>query len=483
MSEQKYKVFWDEALNMIEEEYKAKNQGDEFTLWFNMVYQEDNGNDIKVSIPSEFMWKQVLIRGSVDLIKEKIKILSGQDIEIVPVITNKTNTPKAETKPNNPIIEEKKENSAHSKKEADEENMDETESEESYMKSPLKKHPQLHENYTFDTFVPGENSDFAYSACLAASREPGKKYNPMLIYGGVGLGKTHLMESIGNYIYNKSHGEMKICCVTAEDFTNEFTSSIRNKTTEKFKSKYRNMDIFLVDDIHFLQGKEQTLEEFFHTFEALEKRKRQMVFTCDRPITELKGIEDRMRSRFTKGISIDLQPPSYETRRAILQKKLEIMGKTIPDEVVDYIAQNVETNVRDLEQCLTKMIAYSELIHKPLTIEVAQNQLHDTVNKVNDGSITIEVIQKVIADHYNISVRELTGKSRSQKIAMPRQIAIYIAREMIGYSFPELGNEFGGRDHTTTMHSFEKIDNLLKTDTGLNSTIEMLKREIKEYRK
>lgn len=479
MSEQKYKVFWDEALNIIREEYKSKGQEDDFVLWYNLDYIEDNGNEIKVSVPSEFMWKQVLLRGSVDTIKEKIKFLSGMNIEIVPSVTNKVAAASENPQPKTDNSLEKVEKTTQT--DVKENNKDE--SEETYMKSPSKKHPQLHENYTFDTFVPGENSDFAYSACLAAAREPGKKYNPMLIYGGVGLGKTHLMESIGNYIYNKTHGEMKICCVTAEDFTNEFTSSIRNKTTEKFKSKYRNMDIFLVDDIHFLQNKEQTLEEFFHTFEALEKRKRQMVFTCDRPISELKGIEDRMRSRFTKGISIDLQPPSYETRRAILQKKLELKGKKIPDEVVDYIAQNVETNVRDLEQCLTKMIAYSELVNKPLTIEVAQNQLHDTVNKVNDGSITIEVIQKVIAEHYNISVRELTGKSRSQKIAMPRQIAIYIAREMIGYSFPELGNEFGGRDHTTTMHSFEKIDNLLKTDTGLNSTIEMLKREIKEYRK
>ncbi len=476
MSKQNYKVFWDEALNIIRQEYKSQNQEDEFNLWFKMEYLEDQENEIKVLIPSEFMWNQMNTRGYVKNVKQKLSELTGQDIEISAVIKNKIQS--YEKKPENPISEAEKteENNINLQKK-------EVKSEEISQPLSIKKHPQLHENYTFDTFVPGENSDFAYSVCLAASKEPGRKYNPLLIYGGVGLGKTHLMESIGNYIYNNSQGTMKICCVSSEDFTNEFTSSIRNKTTEKFKQKYRNMDVLLVDDIHFLQGKEQTLEEFFNTFQALEKKKKQMVFTCDRPISELKGVEERMRSRFSKGITMDLQPPNYETRRAILEKKLEIMQKHIPEDVVDYIARNVETNVRDLEHCLTNMIAYSELVNKPITIEVAQNQLHDTFNQVNDGSITIEIIQKVVAEHYNITVRELTGKKRTPKISMPRHIAIYIAREMVGYSFPELGNEFGGRDHTTTMNSYEKIENLLKTDSGLNSTIEMLKREIKEYRK
>lgn len=476
MSKQNYKVFWDEALNIIRQEYKSQNQEDEFNLWFTMEYLEDQENEIKVLIPSEFMWNQMNTRGYVKNVKQKLSELTGQEIEISAVIKNKIQS--YEKKPENPILEAKKteENNINLQKK-------EVKSEEILQPVSIKKHPQLHENYTFDTFVPGENSDFAYSVCLAASKEPGRKYNPILIYGGVGLGKTHLMESIGNYIYNNSQGTMKICCVSSEDFTNEFTSSIRNKTTEKFKQKYRNMDVLLVDDIHFLQGREQTLEEFFNTFQALEKKKKQMVFTCDRPISELKGVEERMRSRFSKGITMDLQPPNYETRRAILEKKLEIMQKHIPEDVVDYIARNVETNVRDLEHCLTNMIAYSELVNKPITIEVAQNQLHDTFNQVNDGSITIEIIQKVVAEHYNITVRELTGKKRTPKISMPRHIAIYIAREMVGYSFPELGNEFGGRDHTTTMNSYEKIENLLKTDSGLNSTIEMLKREIKEYRK
>lgn len=476
MSKQNYKVFWDEALNIIRQEYKSQNQEDEFNLWFKMEYLEDQENEIKVLIPSEFMWNQMNTRGYVKNVKQKLSELTGQEIEISAVIKNKIQS--YEKKPDNPISEAEKteENNINLQKQ-------EVKSEEISQPLSIKKHPQLHENYTFDTFVPGENSDFAYSVCLAASKEPGRKYNPLLIYGGVGLGKTHLMESIGNYIYNNSQGTMKICCVSSEDFTNEFTSSIRNKTTEKFKQKYRNMDVLLVDDIHFLQGKEQTLEEFFNTFQALEKKKKQMVFTCDRPISELKGVEERMRSRFSKGITMDLQPPNYETRRAILEKKLEIMQKHIPEDVVDYIARNVETNVRDLEHCLTNMIAYSELVNKPITIEVAQNQLHDTFNQVNDGSITIEIIQKVVAEHYNITVRELTGKKRTPKISMPRHIAIYIAREMVGYSFPELGNEFGGRDHTTTMNSYEKIENLLKTDSGLNSTIEMLKREIKEYRK
>ncbi|MCH5295668.1 MAG: chromosomal replication initiator protein DnaA [Treponema sp.] len=480
MSEQNYKAFWDEAIKQIHEEYKLKNKEEEFKLWFNVDYVEDTQNEITVSAPSEFMWNQMLSRGNIDIIKNRIIDLTGQHITIKNIIKNKISVPKTEPLSRNidtdfsvQSVSEPIYNTSHSL------NSDTIKP---------KKHPQLNESYTFETFVPGENSNFAYSVCLKAAEQPGKDYNPLLIYGGVGLGKTHLMQSVGNYIFNERENSLKICYITAENFVNEFTSSLRNTTPrnnsiEKFKNKYRNLDVLLIDDIHFLQGKEQTQEEFFHTFEALYNKKSQMIFTCDRPISELKDMEARLLSRFGRGMSMDLQPPNYETRRAILEKKLDLMQKHIPADVVDFIAKRIQTNVRDLEHSLTTLTAYAELLNKPLTIEIAQNLLKDTFSKQTNGSIDIDTIKKVVAEHYNISVRDITGKNRNKKIMLPRQIAIYISREMLDYSFTELGDEFGGRDHTTAMHSYQKIEERLKTDSSLNSMIEMLKRQIKDYKK
>ena len=467
MSEQNYKIFWDEALRQIREEYKSQNKEDLFDLWFKMDYIEDNQNEITVSVSSEFMWNQMVMNGNVDMVSKKIEEITGKRISIVSKVSSK---PKIiDTQPYDYT----------------ETSLSQTVSETTPYNEhkPLKKHPQLLEKYTFDTFIPGENSDFAYSACLAIAKDPGKTYNPVLIYGGVGLGKTHLMESIGNYIYQERGESSKICYVTAENLMNEFTSAIRSKTTQKFKDKYRNLDVFLVDDIQFLNDKEGFQEEFFHTFEALYNKKSQMAFTCDRPISEVKGIHERLRTRFSRGMSIDLQPPNYETRRAIIQKKLELLQKDISPEVVDFIAKNVQSNVRDLESCLTKVIGYSELLNKPVTIEIAQKLLRDTFSQVSNGAISIEIVQKVVAEHYNISLSDIKSKKRNHSVVLPRQIAIYLAREMGDYSFPDLGNEFGGRDHTTAMHSYNLIENALKDDPNLNSTIELLKREIKDYRK
>lgn len=479
MSEQNYRAFWDEALHQIHEEYKQNGQEDYFKIWFKMEYVEDTLTEITVSVPSEFMWAQMVSKKFVDIVQDKIEELTGQKINLNHIIAEK-NTPKSISLPSQESSAPADNGIQKAKQIPPEEHAVKKSVERS---SSSKKHPSLNEDYTFDTFVPGENSQFAYNACIAASEEPGRKINPLLIYGGVGLGKTHLMESIGNAIYKEKGDSVKICYVTAENFTNEFTFSIKDKTTEKFKSKYRNLDVLLLDDIHFLQDKEATQEELFHTFEALYNAKKQMVFTCDRPITELKGIEDRLSTRFRRGMCIDLTPPNYETRRAILQKKLSLLGKPIPSDVVDYIAKNVQTNVRDLESCLNKMIGYAELLQKPLTIEIAQKELRDTFSQPSSGSIGIETIQKVVADHWNISLSDIKSKKRNKKFVIPRQIAIYIARLLTEYSFPELGNEFGGRDHTTAMHSYEKVEEQLKTDSSLDTTIQMLIREIKDYKK
>ena len=303
----------------------------------------------------------------------------------------------------------------------------------------------------------------------------------MLIYGGVGLGKTHLMESIGNAIYKNNQNN--VIYVTAETFTNEFIQAINTNSANKFKNKYRNTDVLLLDDIHFLMGKRETQEELFNTFEALYNSNKQLVFTCDRPVTELKDMNERLVSRFGRGLSVDLQAPQYETRLAILQKKAENENIKIKQEVIELIAKNVCSNVRDLEAALTKIKAFSELMEEEITLEKTQHLLRDTFSAPKQGNINIEIIQKVIADKYGISVSDIKGKKRNKNRVIPRQFAMYIARELTEHSTTEIGAEFGNRDHTTVMHSCQKVEELLISDPTVHTTIEMLKRSIKDYKK
>lgn len=478
MGEENFRGFWDEAYNLLKEEYKANGHENEFNLWFNMSYVEDSISDnsipqITVSVPSDFMWNSMITKGYISAIQSKIEELLGMTVTINYVVKKKETTLSVPINSSNQ--EDKTDKSISS---------DTIKHEESVPKK--QTHPQLNSDLRFENFVIGDNSDFAYSVSLAAAKNPGHGYSPLLLYGGTGLGKTHLMQSIGNYIFeNPPEGKenLKIIYLTTENFINEFTHSIREKSTDKFKKKYRNVDVLLLDDIHFLLGKDSTQEELFYTFEALYNKKAQIVFTCDRPLSELKGIEERLMSRFKLGTPIDLQPPSYETRKAILLKKMELKGKKIPDDVIDYIARNVHSNVRELESCLNTMINYSELLQKPLTIDVAKKKLSDSLNQIYDSNVTIDDIQKVVASHYNISLSDIKSEKRNKKFVFPRQIAVYISRKLTEYSFPEIGNEFGGRDHTTIMHSYEKIEDLLKTDSSLNSTIELLIRESKEYKR
>jgi chromosomal replication initiator protein len=288
------------------------------------------------------------------------------------------------------------------------------------------------------------------------------------------------MQSIGNRVWLESP-KLKIICITAEDFTNEFIQSIHDKTTQNFKNKYRYVDVLLIDDIHFLQNKLGSQEELFHTFNALYDANKQMVFTCDRPVSELKNLSDRLRSRFERGLNVDLQPPNFETRSAILKKKIEAGRVSVPDEVIEIIAKNISTNVRDLEAALTKLIAYAELVHKDITLEIAQNQLKDVFSQSKHGNVTIDNILRVVADYFKLSYNDLKGKKRTKNIALPRQIAMYIARDITEYSTTELGFEFGGRDHTTVMHACQKIEERLKLDPNLESTIQALVRSIKDY--
>lgn len=474
MSSQNYKDFFEEAIKQIREEMNANNQSDEFTLWFNMDYVEDTLSQITVSVSSEFMWIQMNSKKYVQRLEDKINELTGQQISITHIVKNKQTVsvpkkeplPEPETKPtiNEPEI------------------IHQVEKKSEPTENSHKKHPQLNENFTFETFVPGENSIYAYNASISAAKNPGKAYNPILIYGGVGLGKTHLMQALGNFIYS-NNDKPKIAYTSAENFTNEFTASLKNQTIDNFKKKYRSLDVLLLDDIQFLEGKEGTQEELFHTFNSIYDKNGQIVFTSDRPIKELKGFTERISSRFSRGLNVDLQPPNYENRLAIIQKKLELLHKSIPQDVIEYIAKNCQTNVRDIESCITKSIGFAELVGKPLTVEIAQNQLRDTINDPYSGTITIENIQKVVAEHYNVSVADLKSKKKDRKFVIPRQISIFICCSLTEYSTTEIGNEFGGRDHTTIMHARDKVESLLKTDSSMNSTVNLLIRATKDFRK
>lgn len=463
-------------MKVLHDLYKSQNKEDEFKLWFNMNYVEDTIDTITVSVASSFLQQTMQKKGNFDIVLKKLKEITGQeDIRLNCIVVKEE---LSESKKSESLNDEKS-----SKKSVEPETSSSNSNAAENKKANFKKHQLLQEEYTFDTFIPGDNSNFAYNASIAVAKNPGKQYNPILLYGGSGLGKTHLMQAIGNYIYNSGGEKLKICYVSAETFTNEFTVSIKEGKTNAFKNKYRNLDVLLLDDIHFLQNKEQTQEELFYTFNALHEKKAQMVFTCDRPIKEIKNMAARLVSRLANGLCIDLQPPSYETRVAILQKKIDLMDKTLSQDIVEYIAKNIETNVRDLEAALNKVFGYADLVEKKPDLEITKHLLKDVMDSGSTESISIDVIQKVIADNYQISVADLKGKKRDKKFVIPRQIAIYVARELTEMAYTDIGNEFGGKDHSTIMSAYNKIAEQIKIDSSLESKIQLYIREIKEYKK
>ena len=476
MSERIYEEAWEYTMKVLHDLYKSQNKEDEFKLWFNMNYVEDTIDTITVSVASSFLQQTMQKKGNFDIVLKKLKEITGQeDIKLNCIVVKEE---LSESKKSESLNDEKP-----SKKSVEPETSSSNSNAAENKKANFKKHQLLQEEYTFDTFIPGDNSNFAYNASIAVAKNPGKQYNPILLYGGSGLGKTHLMQAIGNYIYNNGGEKLKICYVSAETFTNEFIFSTKEGKTNAFKNKYRNLDVLLLDDIHFLQNKEQTQEELFYTFNALHEKKAQMVFTCDRPIKEIKNMAARLVSRLANGLCIDLQPPSYETRVAILQKKIDLMDKTLSQDIVEYIAKNIETNVRDLEAALNKVFGYADLVEKKPDLEITKHLLKDVMDSGSTESISIDVIQKVISDNYQISVADLKGKKRDKKFVIPRQIAIYIARELTEMAYTDIGNEFGGKDHSTIMSAYNKIAEQIKIDSSLESKIQLYIREIKEYKK
>ncbi|GAF16274.1 LOW QUALITY PROTEIN: chromosomal replication initiator protein DnaA [Bacillus sp. JCM 19046] len=323
----------------------------------------------------------------------------------------------------------------------------------------------LNDKYTFNTFVIGSGNRFAHAASLAVAEAPARAYNPLFIYGGVG-GKTHLMHAIGHYVM-EHNPNAKVVYLSSEKFTNEFINAIRDNKAVHFRNKYRNVDVLLIDDIQFIAGKIQTQEEFFHTFNALHEESKQIVISSDRPPKEIPTLEDRLRSRFEWGLITDITPPDLETRIAILRKKAKAENLDIPNEVMLYIANQIDTNIRELEGALIRVVAYSSLINQDMNADLAAEALKDIIPNALPKTLTITDIQKLVGDHYQLKMEDFKAKNRTKSVAFPRQIAMYLSREMTDSSLPKIGSEFGGRDHTTVIHAHEKISKLLATDQEL----------------
>jgi chromosomal replication initiator protein len=331
--------------------------------------------------------------------------------------------------------------------------------------------------YTFDSFVVGNNNNFAHSAALAVAQAPGKSYNPLFLYGGVGLGKTHLLHAIGQHV-SQARKAARVAYVSSEKFTNEFIDAIQNNLLVKFRKKYRQTDVLLIDDIQFLAGKERIQEEFFHTFNALHEGHKQIVLTCDRPASEIQNLESRLVSRFEWGLVTDLQPPDVEVRLAILQKKARVMGLDLPQDVINFLAQRIRTNIRRLEGALIRVASYASLTGKKLNIEIVEGLLREVLHEEGRFSISIETIQKKVAEHYDIRLADMTSKRRPENIAFPRQVAMFLARQLTDSSLNTIGEAFGGRDHGTVLHACRLVKDRMEVDGSVRQVVSYLEKQL-----
>ena len=343
-----------------------------------------------------------------------------------------------------------------------------------------KSHPggeaKLNPRYTFDSFIVGPGNRFAHAAALAISESPAKAYNPLFIYGKVGMGKTHLMQAIGHHIIKNKPG-IKFIYITSEKFTNQLIGAIQNRTTMQFRQMYRNVDLLLIDDIHFIAGKESTQEEFFHTFNTLYDDHKQIVVSSDRSPKDIPALEERLVSRFEWGLVTDIQPPDIETRIAILRKKAEREGVITPNEVTYFIAEKVRTNIRELEGALIRVAAYAKLVGQNITLDLVRDVLKDVLKEA-EKKITIELIQQKVAHYFDIRVSDLRNKRRTRAIVYPRQIAMYLSRDLTDFSLPEIGEQFGGRDHSTVIHAYDKVDKDIKTNGSTKDIVKQIKDNI-----
>ncbi len=434
------KSVWEELLSKLEKKLKPQN----FKTWFKptQLYSATS-EKLTIMVPNDF-FKKWLDRYYMGMIRREIAKISGHEMEVDFILPPKYSNIK------------KRKNVGFKKK-----------------RSVSRLNPRFH----FNSFVVGNNNRLAHAAALAVAQSPARAYNPLFIYGKVGLGKTHLLQAIGHYITENS--ELTFTYLSSEQFTNELINAIRDDKTTAFRRRYRNTDVLLVDDIHFLAGKERTQEEFFHTFNALHEAHKQIVLSSDRSPIEIPTLEKRLQSRFEWGLIADIQSPDLETRIAILKKKAEIENMELPDEVATFIAERIKTNIRKLEGCLVRITAHSSLFKEKIDMNSVKEILKGILPEEKPRPITVELVQKTVSKYYKIKESTIKGKKRSRSIAFPRQIAMYLCRELTEDSFPEIGAKFGGKDHTTVMYAYRKIVEQAKKDEVLSNELKELENILK----
>jgi chromosomal replication initiator protein len=437
-----FEELWNEVLEIVKEDTNQVS----FNTWFKpLKIVAYKNNTIYLETADEFL-KNTLKKRHYNFLKNAFTYVLKKDTELIFTVPGE-----------NIDKDEAKKNSANNSSE-------ETDA--------INNGRKLNPKYRFDNFIIGNSNRFAHAASLAVAEAPSTAYNPLFLYGGVGLGKTHLMHAIGHYVLD-NNPDAYVLYVTSEKFTNDLINSIKDGTNEEFRNTYRRADVLLVDDIQFIAGKESTQEEFFHTFNALHEANKQIIVSSDNPPSEIPTLEDRLRSRFEWGLIADIQPPDYETRIAILRKKAEAENYNVPDDVIQYIAQNIQSNIRKLEGALIRIYAYASLTNKKeVNLELAQEALKHLIS--NNKKITINDIKEVVANYYNISLEDLVSKKKTKNIAYPRQIAMYIGRKLTDLSLPKLGEEFGGRDHSTVLHACNKVDEDMEKSQEVKKNVDDL---------
>lgn len=438
------KILWEKTLSIIKSEMSEVS----FNTWIKSCEPISiNANTLKISVPNSFT-KDILEKRYKDLVANSIEAACSKSYSMEFVIASD--------------LQDEEIQDAKIAKESKRGKTTVTVNDE--------MSTTLNPKYTFDSFVIGNSNRFAHAASLAVAESPATAYNPLFIYGGVGLGKTHLMHAIGHYIL-QNNPNSKVVYVSSEKFTNELINSIRDDKNEEFRNKYRNIDVLIIDDVQFIAGKERTQEEFFHTFNALHEANKQIILSSDRTPKEIPTLEDRLRSRFEWGLSADIQAPDFETRMAILKKKADVDKLNVQNEVMVYIATKIKSNIRELEGALIKLIAYSSLTNREISVDLAEEALKDIISNKQNKNITIDIIQDIVSSYFNLRIEDLKSQRRTRNVAYPRQIAMYLSRKLTDMSLPKIGDEFGGRDHTTVIHAYEKISDTLNTDESLQHTI------------
>jgi chromosomal replication initiator protein len=446
--------------NTAQEHLRVKLSRDTFNMWFAPLRACGmDGHQLTVETPNEF--SEVWLKDNyLGLMQDAVAVAAGCKLQVRFKVTNITTpaapvaTPTATPPPAKPKSSE-------------------SAAERAGINGDLHFNPKN----TFDTFVVGANNNFSYAAAKAVAEAPGKSYNPLFLYGGVGLGKTHLLHAIGQHVSASRKGA-RVAYVSSEKFTNEYIDGIQNNQLAKFRKKYRQTDVLLIDDIQFLAGKERIQEEFFHTFNALHEAHKQIVLTCDRPASEIQGLENRLVSRFEWGLVTDLQPPDIEMRLAILKKKAQLMGAALPEDVINFLATRIRTNIRRLEGALIRVASYASLTGKKLSIEVVEGLLREILHEEGRQTISIEVIQKKVAEHFDIRLADMTSKRRPENIAFPRQIAMYLSRQMTESSLNTIGEAYGGRDHGTVLHACRLVKDRMEVDANVRQVVNYLEKQL-----